>query len=415
VDPRGVKRYGASCKEREERKRRKKEKGNKENIEIQSRPMDDVPFVTSILRDMVLLKPQMLGSNYREVVTDKLKSMFEGTCSRHGFVLKGSISIHRIVSARVEAASLNGDVRYDVQYLASVCNPPVGSVLPARVVNSNSFGMMLHSGVTDSDGTFSPIVEIIVPLAPMDPSQETNPSQASTVTPPALVGEAVHVELIGKKFKLNDPRICAIGKMSDSAAMRVSEDVRASSLNTIGMSALSYVDADGDVGINRGDVHGEMEDEDEDVYATKGDGKKKKKKKNNKKKSGQDDEEDEDDEDDEEEDEEDDEDEEDEDDEDDEEDEEDEDEDEEDEEDEDDEEEEEDDEDEEDEEDEDAKKFKKKSKKVVVGLKNQNKNKKKKKGGKVKGTDGDKDDGGSSDASGADYGSDNASVASSTF
>lgn len=162
-------------------------------------------FTRSLVRDMVLVKPQFLGANYREVILEQLRSKHEGGCSRHGYILAGSIAMHRVSLGHVEAATLNGDVRYEVQYYASICNPAVGCRMAARVINMNKFGLLAHSGVQAPDGTFVPVVETIV--------TRNVTGIASEVDLDAIkLGDTIFVEILGKKFELRDRKISVIGR-----------------------------------------------------------------------------------------------------------------------------------------------------------------------------------------------------------
>lgn len=163
-------------------------------------------FVRSLVRDAVLIKPQFLGANYRDVILGQLRAKHEGVCSRHGYILAGSIAMHRISLGHVQAATLNGDVRFDVQYFASVCNPAIGSRLGARVINMNKFGVLTHSGVQAPDGAFVPVVESIVTR-----HVTSVPSEVDIET--LQVGDTVQVEILGKKFELRDQKISVIGRV----------------------------------------------------------------------------------------------------------------------------------------------------------------------------------------------------------
>lgn len=178
----------------------------------------DPYFVRSLLKDTVLVKPHQIGSNYREVILHLLNKRFEGVCSRHGFIVPGSIAVHKINNAKVQAFSLNGDVCYSVQYYAGVCNPPVGSVLPARVINMNKFGVMAHSGIDSDDGTFIPVIESIVTR---QTSEAFGTGLSSEVDLDSLkIGDSVFVEILGKKFELNDEKISVIGRVVTSSKPR---------------------------------------------------------------------------------------------------------------------------------------------------------------------------------------------------
>ena len=167
----------------------------------------DALFVRSLLRDAVLVKPMLLGSNYREMVQQLTRNKVEGVCSRHGFVMPGSVAVHKVAHGRLEAVSLNGDVRFDVQYHANVCNPPIGAVMRARVINANKFGVLAHSGILLPDGDFVVVVETIVTKQPVEATA------ASEVDLDGIVpGDEIYIEILGKKFELNDTKISVIGR-----------------------------------------------------------------------------------------------------------------------------------------------------------------------------------------------------------
>jgi DNA-directed RNA polymerase subunit E'/Rpb7 len=177
-------------------------------------------FVRSLVRDAVLIKPRFLGSNFAEAVERSLKDQFEGVCTRHGYILPGSVEVHRILPGRVEAVSLNGDVRYDAEYFASVCNPAVGAVLEARVVNINQFGVAADSGVLHEDGTFLSVVSCIVLHQPV--SGAVSEVDLAQLKP----GDEVLVKVLGKRSKLGEKKISVIAVVvrTDDTEPRAASD-----------------------------------------------------------------------------------------------------------------------------------------------------------------------------------------------
>ena len=149
----------------------------------------------------------LLGGNYREMVQQLTRNKVEGVCSRHGFVMPGSVAVHKVAHGRLEAVSLNGDVRFDVQYHANVCNPPVGTIMRARVINANKFGVLAHSGILLPDGDFVVVVETIVTKQPVEATAASE-VDLDGVAP----GDEIYVEILGKKFELNDTKISVIGR-----------------------------------------------------------------------------------------------------------------------------------------------------------------------------------------------------------
>jgi DNA-directed RNA polymerase subunit E'/Rpb7 len=232
--------------------------------------------VRSLLRDPVLVKPHMIGSNYREVVLHLLSKRLDGVCSRHGYIVPGSISVHKINNAKVQAFSLNGDVCYLVQFYASVCNPPIGAVLTARVVNMNKFGIMTHSGITAEDGTFKPVIESIVTR---QPAGSTSAMGSDVDLDTLKIGDTVFVEILGKKFELNDEKISVIGRIVSSAKERIGKRVAKTHPLSDVLVREEYEEDQDEIGAEFDEEDVGSEEDDERVRT----------KKNRKKKNGEDD------------------------------------------------------------------------------------------------------------------------------
>ncbi len=169
-------------------------------------------FVTAVLADAVLLPAQQIGGNYRDVLLYALRQRNEGVCTRHGYVMPGSIQLQSVSPGRVQTAMLNGSARFDVTYVARVCDPGVGTRLRARVVNSNRFGLLAHAGLLAADGTFTPVVEAIV----------AKQSDALPAVPGAItdlegvrVGDEVTVHVLGKRSQLRAQTISVVAVVVD--------------------------------------------------------------------------------------------------------------------------------------------------------------------------------------------------------
>eukprot|EP00798_Chlamydomonas_sp_ICE-L_P007024 gene7024-121_t len=118
--------------------------------------------VPSVLSDNLLIRPHCLGSDIDVHVQAELRRKVEGVCTRHGYILANSTSIHSISAARLECASMNGDVIFSVEYNALVCNPPVGLKITLRVSDSNMFAFFAQAGIQASDGQFTPLLDAIL-------------------------------------------------------------------------------------------------------------------------------------------------------------------------------------------------------------------------------------------------------------
>lgn len=167
-------------------------------------------FVRSLLLDKVKLKPNQLSQNVKSHLLQSLKAKFEGVCSYHGFIRPGSLEIYKHSLGNVIAVSLNGDVEFKVQYYADVCNPSIGSIVKSKIVNSNKFGFLAHTGIRNANGVFHPILELIIAKNVKDNSG------VQELLDNLSIGDEVMVEVLGKKFELGDKKICAVGRLNQS-------------------------------------------------------------------------------------------------------------------------------------------------------------------------------------------------------
>ena len=162
-------------------------------------------FSRLALKEAVVLKPRQLDKRYEESVADILKSKYEGICSHNGYIRPGSIELTGVSSGNVRAFTLNGDVEFMAQFTAEVCCPSIGMLLRAKVVNINRLGIM--AVVSDSQDT---ILEIII-VKGFDGTKMTDNGDARLND--VQIGHDVLVEVLGKRFQLNDKKISIVGKI----------------------------------------------------------------------------------------------------------------------------------------------------------------------------------------------------------
>lgn len=166
--------------------------------------------VRTILIDKVRIHPQDLHVGLKNVIRNKLKKRFEGKCSHHGYIVPNSIVVYKYSLGMVKAISLNGDVESVVHYYADVCNPALGSIFKAKVINMNKLGVLTQSFLNLNDEDYPVIDTIIVSQVPSDVfKSDVDLSHIK-------IGDEINVEIIGKKFELNDKKISTIGKIIHS-------------------------------------------------------------------------------------------------------------------------------------------------------------------------------------------------------
>lgn len=160
----------------------------------------DPLFIRALLNDNVKLKPKFVTKDSQRYILEKLKKTFEGCCTYHGYIKADSIEIVKVSCGVVKDVTLNGDTLFNTTYYADVCNPIIGSVITAKVVNTNMFGILAENGL-DINGKYYPILEIIVA------------KNANSDLDKIKVGALINVEVIGKKYELEDKKITVVGKV----------------------------------------------------------------------------------------------------------------------------------------------------------------------------------------------------------
>jgi DNA-directed RNA polymerase subunit E'/Rpb7 len=159
--------------------------------------MENSIFMKMLLTDKIKLEPSFLSKSFKDEILKRLKLKVEGICTRHGFVKPDSIEIHKICAGRVEMIGLNGNTQYDVLYHAEVCNPLIGSIIRCKVSNINKFGILAEAGT---------IIEAIIAKNSVNIQSEIDLEKIR-------IGDEVLIEIVGKKYELNDKKISLIGRI----------------------------------------------------------------------------------------------------------------------------------------------------------------------------------------------------------
>jgi DNA-directed RNA polymerase subunit E'/Rpb7 len=146
------------------------------------------------------------------LIIQKLSTRMENKCSRHGFVLPGTMKIISRSMGYIEKGRFTGDIIFHVQAEAKVLNPPAGFTLEGVVIRKNKMGMYV---------SYNDAIRIILPrdLHIGDEAFEA-----------VAIGASVNVEIQKSRFQVNDPYILSVGLFRgvvDGAAVPVVEEVEA--------------------------------------------------------------------------------------------------------------------------------------------------------------------------------------------
>lgn len=159
-----------------------------------------------LLHERIKLEPKYITVSFKDEVLNRLRQKVEGICSKHGYIRKNSIELHKVTPGVVEIASLNGSAVYDVYFHADVCNPLVGSVVrSAKVVNMNRFGILAEARIPE-DRYANSVLGIIIAKNSVNIVSEIDLEAVK-------VGDEVNVEIVGKKYNLGDKKISVIGRV----------------------------------------------------------------------------------------------------------------------------------------------------------------------------------------------------------
>jgi len=166
------------------------------------------PYIKSLLTMKVFLKITEIGNNIKPNLERKIASKIEGKCIVEGYIRPDSVSVTQYSSGKV-----NGEnIEYQVVYECMVCYPVEGMDIECICKTVTKAG--IHAEVLDQAGNI-PITIFISRDHHMTHHDFTLVKETNRLV----------VKIIGIRFELNDPYICAIGRllerMDDTANKKI--------------------------------------------------------------------------------------------------------------------------------------------------------------------------------------------------
>lgn len=175
------------------------EKESSSTLDMQSSTSSNI-FIPIKFTTMVQLNSKELNKNFEDTINIKLKNNLENICSKYGFIKKGSIKIIKRSVGYFKEQHFNGDIAFNLQCIAEICNPSQDSIIKCRVKAKNSLGI-LAEGLHDNTA----ILEIIVPKISSGIKSEIDIDSIQ-------IGDDINIQVCGKKFMLYDKHISIIGR-----------------------------------------------------------------------------------------------------------------------------------------------------------------------------------------------------------
>lgn len=173
--------------------------------------MDESLFVRSVVRENIKIHPEKLSTNVLEAVSQRVRKKFEGTCSRHGYIRTGSIEVIKYSLGHVQTDMLNGDVTFVTQFSADIANPAVGAVVSAVVKNINRFGIAAETGIRLPEGSYVPILDILIPKQTINFASEIDLESVH-------INDTISIEILARKFNIGDAKITVVGRVITKAS-----------------------------------------------------------------------------------------------------------------------------------------------------------------------------------------------------
>ena len=173
---------------------------------------------TALFEEQVALTSKDLCQEIESIdalLAEKLQRKLEGKCSRHGYVVAGSLKVLSRSMGAMERGRFTGSILYYIQAEANVLNPPEGSHLEGVVIRKNKMGMYVSYSVNDGENE---AIRVIVPR---------DLHIGDEIFEAVEIGETVKVEIKKSRFQINDPYILSVGMFLSSSGKGVRVPVEA--------------------------------------------------------------------------------------------------------------------------------------------------------------------------------------------
>jgi DNA-directed RNA polymerase subunit E'/Rpb7 len=146
-------------------------------------------------------------TSFDEIILSKLKKQLEGKCSKHGFVIPGSLEILSRSMGVFEKGRATADALYYVKAQGKVYNPPEGLVIEGEVKLKNKMGCYVI--IDDA-------VRIMIPRDLHIGNDEFDSLE---------IGDRIQIEIKKSQYRANATHVLSIGQFlgrvgSDSSAVK---------------------------------------------------------------------------------------------------------------------------------------------------------------------------------------------------
>ena len=164
--------------------------------------------IKCILKETLHLEPHLMTKNIKKILTKLLKEKVGNKCIKDGYVLKDSVNIVKYSIGEMFAAHFTGCVRYTILYTADLYNPCEKMDILCTIVNKNKMGILAEAGFHPTD--------LPAPISILLSKQHHLESDTFKELD---IGKEIMINVIGKRFELNDKQIFVIGKLNNMTVL----------------------------------------------------------------------------------------------------------------------------------------------------------------------------------------------------
>jgi DNA-directed RNA polymerase subunit E'/Rpb7 len=156
-------------------------------------------YIKSLLTKKVILHINEVGKNVKYILENKITTLLEGKCIAEGFIRPNSVKIISYSSGNV-----NGEkIEYIVVFDCMICHPVEGMLIECTSKTITKAG--IHAEVIDTNN--------VIPLTVFIARDHHNKDSYFNSIKENM---KLIVKVIGIRYELNDPYICAIGKLVEN-------------------------------------------------------------------------------------------------------------------------------------------------------------------------------------------------------
>tara|TARA_Y100000389_G_scaffold35001_2_gene29772 strand:+ start:986 stop:1465 length:480 start_codon:yes stop_codon:yes gene_type:complete len=152
-------------------------------------------YAPNILSKKLSIKCDELDQNIDDLLKEKLIKSIGNRCLKEGYVNGDTINIISRTIGTINPNHFNGEVYYNVQYEAQICNPIKDMNIQCKIKNINQLGIMAEVDC----------LTIVVAKQYIDESRSLDSFS---------IGQDINISIVGSRFDLNDKYITIIGRLS---------------------------------------------------------------------------------------------------------------------------------------------------------------------------------------------------------